>query len=150
MQDAGDLDATAKTYREVLATYPNNLTAINNLAYLLVTAEPPVFAPAEALKYAERLRARITADESTASALDTIGWVYFNNNENDLALAALEEALSLGGPTPMACLHLGAVYQKLNRLPDARATFRQGLELARQAGNPDEIRQLEDALKKLP
>ena len=45
-------------YREILTDDANNATALNNLAYTLVTADPPIYAPAEASKYAERLRVR--------------------------------------------------------------------------------------------
>ncbi len=146
---AGDKEGSVRTYKEILADYEDNQTALNNLAYTLVDAPPPVYAPAEARKYADRLRELLLLGENTSTMLDTIGWVYFHNNELDLAVSALEEALSVGGPSPAICLHLAQVYQKLNRIADARSVLNQGLELARQSGSAEDVRQLEEALAKL-
>jgi len=147
----GDREGAIRSYKEVLAVSENNTTALNNLAYTLVTSDPPLFAPAEAKKYAEKLRGLITGGgEGAANMLDTIGWVYFKNNEPELAVAALEEALSLGSPTSTLCLHLGQVYQKLGRNVEARTMFTQGLALARQSGNQEEIQQLEEGLSRIP
>ncbi len=150
LQAAGDPAGAVKGYRDVLAAYPDNLTALNNLAYQLVESAPPLYAPAEALKCAERLRGRMTATEEGASALDTIGWVYFKNSNNDLAAATLEESLALGGPGATVNLHLGQVYLAQGRTTEARSLLNQGLELARSSGNADEVRRYEELLKKLP
>ena len=150
LQAAGDRAGAVKGYRDALAAYPDNLTALNNLAYLLVESEPPLFAPAEALKYAERLRGRMTASEEGAAALDTIGWVNFKNSNNDVAAATLEESLALGGPSVTVNLHLGQVYLAQGRTTEARSVLNKGLELARQGGNADEVRRYEELQKKLP
>jgi tetratricopeptide (TPR) repeat protein len=149
LQVAKDAAGAIKSYRDLLAAYPDHAAALNNLAYLLVDCEPPLNAPAEALKYAERLRSRMRADEQGASALDTIGWVYFKNGKHDLAAAALEEALGLSAPSATVNLHLGSVYQAQGRMAEARAVLTQGLDLARQAGQPDDARQIEEVLNKL-
>jgi tetratricopeptide (TPR) repeat protein len=146
---AGDKEGSVRTYKEILADYEDNQTALNNLAYTLVDAPPPVYAPAEARRYAERLQGLLLLGENTGTMLDTIGWVHFHVNELDLAVSALEEALSVGGPSPAICLHLAQVYQKLNRIADARSVLSQGLELARQSSSAEDVRQLEEALAKL-
>ena len=81
--------------------------------------------------------------------LDTIGWVYFRNGELDLAAAALEEATSADGASAAMFLHLAEVYAKLNRTVDARNALNQGLDKARQDGDAEQVRQLEEALNKL-
>jgi tetratricopeptide (TPR) repeat protein len=146
---SGDKEGALRSYKDILTGYPDNLTALNNLAYTLVDAPPPLYAPTEALKYAERLRGLFEPGENMATMLDTVGWVYFHNNMLDLAAAALEEALSAGGPNAAVCLHLGLVYQKANRMGDARTVLNQGLELARQAGDADMVRKFEDTLGKV-
>jgi tetratricopeptide (TPR) repeat protein len=141
----GDREGAVATYKEILVDHQDNLTALNNLAYTLVDAPPPLYAPAEARKYAERLRSLLSSNENVGTMLDTIGWVYFHNpNDLELAIAALEEALSTGGPTSAVCLHLAQAYQKANRIADARNVVNQGLEAARRAGNAGDVRQLED------
>jgi len=149
----GDKEGSVRSYKEILTDYPDNQTALNNLAYTLVESPPPLYAPAEALKYAERLRGLLSSlNENAGTMLDTIGWVYFHNNEADAlgrAISKLEEALSVGGPSTAVCLHLAQAYQKANRIADARAVLNQGLEAAIQARNADDVRQLEDALAKL-
>ncbi len=145
----GDREGAIRTYKEVLADYPDNLTALNNLAYTLVEAPPPLYAPAEARKYAERLRSLLVVSENVGTMLDTVGWVHFHNNELDLAVSALEEAFSASGSDTAVCLHLGQVYRKLNRIADARSVLTQGLELARLSGNAESVRQFEDALDSL-
>ncbi|MEW6251948.1 MAG: hypothetical protein AB1716_15005, partial [Planctomycetota bacterium] len=73
-----DIPAAVQAYTAVLQRYPTEMTALNNLAYTLVTAEPPSRAPAQALKYAEQLRRRLVGNETGApTVLDTVGWVYF-------------------------------------------------------------------------
>jgi tetratricopeptide (TPR) repeat protein/predicted Zn-dependent protease/Tfp pilus assembly protein PilF len=149
-ESTGDRAGAIRTYREALEADPNSTTALNNLAYMLVTSDPPLYAPAEGRKYAERLRGLLPAQEVAASMLDTIGWVYFKNDQLDLAAAALEEALGWGTATPTMSLHLGLVYQKLNRMVEARAVLGKGLEQARQDDNQELARELEEALNKLP
>jgi tetratricopeptide (TPR) repeat protein len=151
LQMAGDVAGALKSYRELLAAYPDDASALNNLAYLLATCDPPLNAPAEALKYAERLRGVMRADQQGAAALDTIGWVYFKNGKHDLAAAALEEAIGLSGPSAAMNEHLGEVYQAQGRTAEARAVLTQGLDLARPAGpaQADLARQIEEQLNKL-
>lgn len=143
-----DPEGAVKSYREVLTTRPNEVTALNNLSYMLVTAEK-VLAPKEALTYAERLKNLLPNSEAAGTLLDTIGWVYFRNNELELAAATLLEAEDVSGPTATTCLHLAEVYQKMNRAADARAALERALERARRDGDANSIRQLEDALQKL-
>lgn len=149
LEYAGDAQGTVQTYREVLSTYDTNVTALNNLAYILVDRAPPLYAPEEAMEYAERLRRVLVGHDSAGSLLDTVGWVYYHNAEYEMALATLEEALSLGGANPALCLHLGHVYQKLNRNVDARTILARGRDLALQDDDQERLQQIDDVLKQL-
>jgi tetratricopeptide (TPR) repeat protein len=146
---AKDVEGTVRTYREVLATYPDNATALNNLAYILVNSPPPIYAPAEARALGERLREVVRGSENAGVMLDTIGWVYYHNNEFDLAAAALEEARIAGGAGLAVELHLGQVYLKQNRTADARAILNEGLDKARQAGEQNRVQEFEDVIRKM-
>lgn len=146
--------AAMPTYREILELDPNNVFAMNNLAYGLVTAEGDAYRPQEARAYAERLWRLVTSDPSAAVVLDTIGWVHFKNDELDLAAAALEQALALeSAGIPAVYLHLGQVYAAQRRTADARRVLTRGLELV--AGRDDEdaralARNFEEQLGTLP
>jgi len=144
-----DFETAIRTYREVLEIYGDSITALNNLAYLLVSTDPPQYAPAEARKYADRLRNMVAGHENAASLLDTIGWVYFHNNELDLAVAALEEAISQDANNPAIQLHLAKAYQKVGRTSDARRTLTRGVEALRQRGETERIAEFEEVLQQL-
>ena len=58
--------------------------------------------------------------------------------------------MSSGGASAAVYLHLGEVYQKLKRTADARDSVRtRRLEKARLDRDAEQVRQLEEALKKL-
>jgi tetratricopeptide (TPR) repeat protein len=147
-----------QAYKEIIQGYQHGMpaasidflrTALNNLAYTLVTAEPPVYAPAEARTYVERLQALMGPNDATATMLDTVGWVYFKNADLAQAAAALEEAISLTGPTATTALHLADVYVAQKRDSDARDVLNRALQVARDRERADEIEQLEARLKEL-
>ncbi len=155
----GDPAGAVATYREVLkgyedrsaaATSPDYLrTALNNLAYLLVTAPPPLYAPAEALRYVQRLQNLITASESAATVLDTVAWVYFKNNDVEAAAAAIDEAAALGDLTPTVAEHLAEIFRASNRLADARAYLRKAIDQARERGDTEAAKAFEQTLNGL-
>lgn len=149
LEVTGDREGSIRSYREILEAYRDNVTALNNLAYLLAESPPPLFAPAEARGYAERLRSLVPGNENAATLLDTVGWVYFKCGEAELAVAALEEAHSLDAENSSIALHLAEVYQQVGRAADARALLTRGLEGARGRGEADTIQRFEDALNKL-
>lgn len=146
----GDVAATRAAYEQVLAQNANHPVALNNLAFLLVTAEPPNQALAEALEYAERLRTRVGASAATATMLDTIGWVYFKNNRMQEALTLLEDARRLGGVSVDVNRRLGYVYEALRRPVDARRVWSEAVERARASNDAAKVRELEDLIQKLP
>lgn len=77
-------DTAQEQYRAVLKEQPYNLTALNNLSWLLQLKNPK-----EALPYAER--AAKLAPRS-AAALDTLGWTKWQLNDKADALSLLERA----------------------------------------------------------
>lgn len=147
-ETSGDTSAAVATYRQVLERYAENITALNNLAYLLVTAEPPNFAPAEAKKYAERLKDLVAGNANAATMLDTIGWVYFKNNDLEAAIAALQDGIESGGGGPAIYFHLAEAYGQAKRDADRREILRRGLEEARERDDTEEVRKFEAELEK--
>ncbi len=151
-QALGKTAAAVATYKEVLDIFGDQTAALNNLSYLLVT-EDAVFAPREAREYAERLREQAASHPNAASILDTVGWVYFKYGQAeeskeylDLAIAALEEGLSLDEQNLALYRHLGEVYADRGRGTDARRVFENGMRVARELGRDDQVAEFEQRI----
>jgi len=124
-----DEQGMVKAYEQVLQQDPDNLQALNNLAYGLADRFGKV---KEALIYAERAR---QTGRATPDVLDTIGWVYSLNDRDPQAESILMEALRVDPDNLATRYHLGMVYKKMGRTAEAGKTFRQVIERARKQGN---------------
>ena len=128
----GFTDDVRTAYERVLEVAPDNVTALNNLAFLLAEND----APQEALKYAERLRLLPLDNVAT---WDTVGVVLMRNERWDEALVAFNRALAIETTDEAqrlyAQLHLGELLAQRGRLTEARRALREALDLATQAGN---------------
>jgi len=114
-----------ESYEKVLKVAADNISALNNLAYMLVDK---MNLPEEALVYSER--AAKLAPKS-AEVLDTHGWVLFKLKRYGEATTYLLRAIEQDRHHPVLSYHLGCVYlkrkdktQAIRRLNDAR-TFLQ-------------------------
>jgi tetratricopeptide (TPR) repeat protein len=148
-EGAGQMADALQSYRDILNLYPDEVRALNNLAYLLATADPPLRALEEAYQLAERLRQYVAGAESAPTLLDTIGWVYYQKGLYDMAVGALEEGYRLAPDMLGIRLHLGQAYHKAGRTSDARSVLSGGLELARSQEDAEMIDEFEEALKQL-
>lgn len=101
------LDAATATYQRVHALMPDNVVALNNLAWLL-----QVSAPDEALGYAERAN---QLAPGTASILDTLGWLVLQKGDAARAVTLFEEAAQKVPSNPQYQYHLA---QALGRAGD--------------------------------
>lgn len=78
------------SYEQAIRLSPDNAEALNNLAWLLLTAqEPSLRDPAKAL-----LLAQNAATKKNPHMLDTLATAYWANNNLEMALATEEEALA--------------------------------------------------------
>jgi tetratricopeptide (TPR) repeat protein len=123
----GRYDDAEKTYREVLTREPNNIVALNNLAWLLVQRDGDA---QEALKY---ITTAISGIGRRADLLDTRGLVHLALKDNEKAIADLKEAAADAG-TPTRLFHLARAYhlnkekkQAREKLIDAKSA---GLEVS--------------------
>lgn len=103
-------------YREVLERDPNNVIALNNLAWLL--AQQPTRS-AEALRFIARA---IDRAGPTANLLDTRGAVHLNHDKADLAVADLEAATA-DSPSPSGYFRLARAQQMAKRRDAALTAF---------------------------
>jgi Zn-dependent protease with chaperone function len=101
LQILGDLqyslnqEQTARdSYEQALRLAPDNTEALNNLAWLLLTAQEPTLRnPEKALLLAEKAAAKTR----TPQVLDTLATAYWANGNRAAALALEEEALAGAG-----------------------------------------------------
>jgi tetratricopeptide (TPR) repeat protein len=99
-------------YRAVLKAQPYNLTALNNLGWLLQQKNPQA-----ALPYCERA-AKIAPD--SAAVLDTLAWTKWLLNDKSGALPLLERAHARDSKNGEITYHLVLVLEGNGRHADAK------------------------------
>lgn len=99
-------------YRAVLKLKPYNLTALNNLGWLLQQKDPK-----EALVYSERA-AKIAPN--SPSVLDTLAWTKWKLNDKSGALGLLQRAHSIDSKNGEITYHLAVALDGNGRHADAK------------------------------
>jgi Tfp pilus assembly protein PilF len=97
-----DADAISD-YRRVLDLEPDNVLALNNLAYMLALTNPD-----EALPYAQKA---LEIAPGSATVQDTIGWIYCRKGIYNTALSYLKASVE-HEPTPRRQFHLAIAQLK--------------------------------------
>ncbi len=92
-------------FRKVVDADPSNVTALNNLAYLLASQTGQFD---EALKYAQQVKEMAPDNQGVD---DTIGWIMYRKGLYRAAVEYLEKAAQ-GGDDPVIGYHLGMAYLK--------------------------------------
>jgi len=142
-REHGFTDEVRTAYERVLEVAPDNVTALNNLAFLLAENG----AAQEALKYAERLRLLPLDNVAT---WDTVGVVLMRNERWDEALVAFNRALAIETTDERqrlyAQLHLGELLVQRGRLTEGRRALQEALDLATQAGDATMQRRAQELL----
>src|SRR5208337_232844 len=106
-------------YREVLGGSPNNLEALNNLAWLLAFQAGNEH---EALELIDRA---IDIAGSNATLFDTRAVVYLQLGKTDLALQDLRSALAINPEKSVLYFHLGRALEMAGNAVEAREALRQ-------------------------
>ena len=109
---ANNLKAARLSYENVLKLNPNDLTALNNLAYLLVKDKDP-----SALVIAEKAY-RLAPED--ASINDTLGWALLSSGKPDKALHYLREARLRNPKSGEIRYHLASALAQLGKRDEAR------------------------------
>lgn len=94
----GRPDDATKAYRSVQALMPDNILALNNLAWLLQKS-----APEEALGYAEQAN---KLSPGTPSIMDTLAWLLLERGDATRAAGLFEEAAQKAPDNPQFQYHL--------------------------------------------
>jgi Tfp pilus assembly protein PilF len=138
---AGEHDKAIERYRIVVKMQPNNVLALNNLAFALGVRKN---APVEALPFAERAAALAPQD---ANVLDTLGWLKHLNGDSRVAAKLLADA-ALRAPTVGEIrLHQAFVSAAIGDLAAAQAALAQGLRLDPSLAKRPDVVQLQRTLR---
>ncbi|HAU38704.1 MAG TPA: hypothetical protein DCX07_13430 [Phycisphaerales bacterium] len=143
----GDYGAAEKAYLDVLKELPNDLHALNNLAYMYTNE---LKRPDEGLPYAEKA-ARLRPND--ANVQDTYGWTLAqtaakNPTRWGEAQVALERSVAIEA-LAANCYHLGWVYEQRGRPADAARQYRRGLNLIQTKPADPLYKELTDGLKRV-
>ena len=137
-------DEVRRIYEAVLAddVSPNNIVALNNLAFNLAQTQQLK----EAEKYADRMRG---LPQSNSATWDTVGVVYTAAGRLPEAQTALQQALLQDAGNLEAQLHMGELLTKLGNKADARAMLEETLKQLRATRAADDplVREADEALK---
>jgi Tfp pilus assembly protein PilF len=82
--EKNDLERAQSLYEAVVAVDPNNVTAVNNLAWLYGERKDP-----RALQFGERA---LAAEPDNPAVADTVGWLYVRGGDAARGLPLLERA----------------------------------------------------------
>lgn len=115
-------DEAEEKFRELLATDPNNASALNYLGYMLADRNIRLD-DAHAM-----IQRALDLDPNNGAYLDSLGWVYYRQNKFELAERYLRRSLEQHKRDPIVLSHLGDVYFKLQRSELAEQHWKRSIE----------------------
>jgi len=136
-----DYEGADAQYLGILKVEPNNLVALNNLAFNLADH---VGRAQDALPYAQRA---YTIGGQATSVADTLGWVYHLLGDKEQAIKLLGPAANASDAGPEILLHAARAFQAAGRPEPARAYLDRALSAKPDLASAPEVRALQDALK---
>ena len=141
LHTAGDPQAARTLYEEALKYDGDNWVTLNNLAYLL---SDDLNEAQAALPYARRAVALV----DSASALDTLGWIYVGLGDYTTAIAELSRALRHDPDAALTLYHLGEAYRRNAQFTEAIDVLESARAPARIQGNDELLRDIERAIER--
>jgi tetratricopeptide (TPR) repeat protein len=140
---SGDFQSAKASYEKILAKWPDDMVAANNLAALIADVWPK---DAPLLDRARQLTEKFRGSDNPV-LLDTLGWVLVRQGNFDDGAILLARATSLMPDNQQMQFHYGMALKGKGLTAKAQAAFSQAL-----AGKPDyrgqdEANQVSSALK---
>ncbi|NND60322.1 MAG: PEP-CTERM system TPR-repeat protein PrsT [Gammaproteobacteria bacterium] len=129
-------------YQRVLAKQPDNLIALNNLAWLYAELGGPENL-AKGVDIASRARAAAPAN---GAIVDTYGWLLLQQGKVDEATDMIRDALSLSPDNPEIRYHLAVALHRSGAAREARDLLDSLLSESANFSGRDEARALRDDL----
>ncbi len=139
-EQAGDYDGAIARYRRILNTTPNDVPALNNLAYALAVRK---HAPSEAIGLA---RQAYSLAPNNAGVADTLGWITHLLGNSQEAVRLLEEAKRRAPANSEIRLHAAQVYMALGQPVQAGQELSKALELSPPLEKRPEVAELRRGL----
>jgi putative PEP-CTERM system TPR-repeat lipoprotein len=116
---AGEKQKAQTSLEQLLAVSPDNLLALNDLAWMLSKEEP-----LKALEFAERA---YTIAPKSPDVIDTLAVVLMDNTQNERALRLLEHAHELAPQDGSIAYHLALAQEKNAQSREAARTLKKAL-----------------------
>lgn len=124
LDDLGRKAEARDVYDKVLGNDPENIIALNNLAYLLADSNTDLD---QALNYAERAKKKAP---KSVDISDTLGFVYYRKNLNREALKELKSAVETNPANANIHLHFAMALLKSGDRVGAKAEAEKALQHA--------------------
>lgn len=112
LQNAGEPAKAIEEYRKLLDYDADNVTALNNLAWLYQEKNNP-----EGVHYAERAYQLVP---NRPEVIDTLGWLLVQTGDTNRGLVLLQEAAMKAPHLPEIRYHMAAALAKAGRREEAR------------------------------
>jgi len=147
--DNNYLIQAANEYESLLPEMPNNMTVLNNLSYLLATADERL---EEALEYIERAYEQ---RPDNSAILDTYALVLYKNKKYSKAAEMIQASLQQYEKTrdevPADVYeHLGAIKEALGDSKEALAAYKQAFEKLKSDGaSTDAVQKITEAMDRV-
>ena len=142
LYQAGNREAAAAAFEELLKVVPDDPEALNNVAYTLAE---DLNRPKEALRYAKRA---VELRPRDSNVVDTLGWVYYLTGDLDNAVGTLVSALQISPDNIAVHYHVAMVYKKQGKMDQARREFLQAQQLIEKVPQDPIAQMFQDRVKK--
>ncbi len=127
LEAAGQQERAVEAYRAVLAQAPNDLVALNNLAYILVETPDGT---AEALALARRA---FDVSRGAPVVADTYGWVLLRSGDVAQATRVLRDAVARQPRMAELRIHLARALLASGEVAEARTQWEEAVKLSADA-----------------
>lgn len=132
--------AAEEQFKQLLEENPDHADVLNYLGYMLAERGERL---SEALEYTTRA---VELDPYNGAYLDSLGWVYFQQEDLENAEIHLKKAVQLQRTDPVILEHLGDLYTRKGNLAEARRYYELSLQ---HAEKPEETQRVKKKLERL-
>jgi uncharacterized protein (TIGR03790 family) len=139
-QSHGNPDAAIDRFQRVLANSPNDVGALNDLAYLLAVDKK---SPTEALPFAKRAVATPNAPPAVG---DTLAWVYHLLGNDAEALPIITAAVGQRPAAPEIYVHAAIIFEAIGNFGAANAALDTAVKLDAAVAERNDVKELRGRL----